>query len=597
MQWFRDLRTTSKIVLLVVIMEALLIVVSAVGYIVGSEITYYMDDLYRNHAMPAIWMGEVKALSIQNRRMLLSMLNSEETDEIELYDSRIREQRKRIAELLADYGKTPLTEEEKAYISKIKEALARVSKLQDELSGAKINGSLDERLLARLNSKGDITVAENENTALIDELVALLVKTADDVSVNTSVSAGIGLKVIVIFSAVAVVLGLFLGWGVSMMITAPIVRMEKSIKSFAEGDLTGSFPSIGKDELARMGKGLSYMAETLERIIGSVKTASRQIAESAGNFSTLAEETNDTMEKFKSRVDAMGADLSSLAATSQELNASVEEVAAGAQSAARKGTDIASRADDALHAGESGMNAVHKAVDGIGGVVKNATEAVQSVQELSGRTHRIQNFVTQIGGIADQTNLLALNAAIEAARAGEAGRGFAVVAEEVRKLAEDSNVAAKNIADLAETISGDLDHMVAISLDNAKASQEAQDLSNEIENIISRMIAHLQNIADSTQDLAAVSEEQAAASEEIAMAVQNISTKVVNSAETGEYIRGGIDGVASSSRWMAERSEDLSALSGELKDILTFFKLKDDADKPAAGLKIVPAAKSGGMGA
>ncbi|MDR0652555.1 MAG: methyl-accepting chemotaxis protein [Synergistaceae bacterium] len=578
MQWFRNLRTTFKILLLVAVMVVLLVVVSAAGYNTAGTIAGDMKVLYEDYTLPAIWMGEMKANSIQNRRMLLSMLNVTDMAEVESYDSRIKANRKRADELLALYDKTNQTDEEKALESKIRASMANADKLQDEIIDVIKNDRMDERSLMRVRSGGDVANAANENTALLEELVALLVKIADDVSNRSSLTAGAGLRRITILSVAAVVLGLALGLAISKMITGPILKIEKSIETFAEGDLTSSFPAIGKDELARMGRGLGHMAETLERIIGSVKDASRHIAESAEEFSALAEETNATMEDFKSSVDEMGIDLNGLAATAQEVNASVEEVAAGAQSTAEKGTDIARQVDEAMNAGESGMNAVHKAVDGIGGVVRNATEAVQSVQELSGRTRQIQNFVSQIGGIADQTNLLALNAAIEAARAGEAGRGFAVVAEEVRKLAEDSNVAAKNIADLAGTISGDLDHMVTISLDNAKASQEAQNLSNEIENIISNMITYLRNIAASTQDLAAVSEEQAASSEEIAEAVQNISGKVANTAEAGEHIRSGVGGVASSAERIAARSEDLSNLSGKLKDILTFFKLHEDTD-------------------
>jgi methyl-accepting chemotaxis protein len=447
-------------------------------------------------------------------------------------------------------------------------------------------------LLDRIRPGGDIANAETENVELADQLVALLGKLADKVDQEVAATALAGITQITIVSVVAVALGIALGVLISRAITVPLAKIEKSVKTFAEGDLTSSFPSTGKDEIARMGRGLSDMAETLRNVIGSVKAAGEHIADSAEEFSALAEETNATTEEFKASVDEIGTELNGLAAAGEEVNASVEEVAAGAQATAEKGTDIARKVKEALDAGEDGMIAVQKAVNGIGGVVKNATDAVQGVQELGGRTRQIQNFVSQIGGIANQTNLLALNAAIEAARAGDAGRGFAVVAEEVRKLAEDSNIAAKNIADLAEMISGDLDRMVAISLDNAKASQEAKDLSAETESIISDMIAHLNSIASSTQDLAAVSEEQAASSEEIAEAVQNIATKVSSTSDAGDRIRGGVDTLASSAERMATRAEELSNLSGNLKNTLAFFRTNEEANAQDPRLKALPAKKA-----
>jgi methyl-accepting chemotaxis protein len=571
-------------------MVVLLIVVSVAGYNTSHTIAGEMNDLYGHYAMPSIWMEEVKSISIQNRRIILSMLDISDDGEINSYDSRIKDGRKRIDDLFALYANTNQTDGERALVVKIKTAMLTLDKLQDEVIEARKRHIVDEYLLNRIRSGGDIAVAENGSIELIEELVSMLVKMADEVSQEAAHTASTGIMEITVLSAVAIVLGIALGILVSKMITGPIISIEKSIKTFAEGDLTSRFPSAGKDELARMGRGLTDMAEILEKAIRSVKDASEHIAETAEEFSALAEETNATMEEFKAGVDEIGTELDSLASTGEEVNASVEEVAAGAQSTAEKGTDIARQVEEAMNAGESGMSAVQKTVNGIGGVVKNATEAVQSVQELSNRTRQIQNFVAQIGGIADQTNLLALNAAIEAARAGEAGRGFAVVAEEVRKLAEDSNVAAKNIADLAETISGDLDRMVAISLDNSKASQEAQNLSAEIESIISNMINYLKSIASSTQDLAAVSEEQAASSEEIAEAVQNIATKVASTAHAGEQIRNGVDGVASSAERMATRSEELATLSGDLKSLLSFFKLCetcDDLYKSAAGLRAI----------
>jgi methyl-accepting chemotaxis protein len=261
--------------------------------------------------------------------------------------------------------------------------------------------------------------------------------------------------------------------------------------------------------------------------------------------------------------------------TGETVNSSVGEVAAGAQMTAEKGTDIARRVDDTMAAGDSGMSAVRRATSAIEGVATNASSTAQSVQELGQRTRQIQNFVKQIGGIADQTNLLALNAAIEAARAGDAGRGFAVVAEEVRKLAEDSNIAAKNIAELANTITGDLDTVVSMSLENAKESENVKTLSHDTEKIIESMISYMKEISSATQDLAAVSEEQAASSEEIADAVRNIAEGVCTTSNAGENIRSGIVDVSSAAERMAIGSENLSCLAVKMQELLAFFKMEE----------------------
>jgi methyl-accepting chemotaxis protein len=287
----------------------------------------------------------------------------------------------------------------------------------------------------------------------------------------------------------------------------------------------------------------------------------------------------------------MSANLSNLAAASEEVNASVEEVAAGAQTTAEKGTDIARKVEAAMTAGEVGVSSVRRVVEGITRVTASSEASTEAVMELGNRARQIQSFVTQIGGIAGQTNLLALNAAIEAARAGDAGRGFAVVAEEVRKLAEESNVAAKNIADLASQISSDLDKIVSYAEANTQDSNNAKELSAETEEAISNMISNLREIASSTQDLAAVSEEQAASSEEIAEAVQNMSTKINDSSNASENIRNSSQEVAAASERIAERSEGLANLAGMLQEQLDFFNIGDEttqAEKKV--LKALPSA-------
>jgi methyl-accepting chemotaxis protein len=146
-------------------------------------------------------------------------------------------------------------------------------------------------------------------------------------------------------------------------------------------------------------------------------------------------------------------------------------------------------------------------------------------------------------------------------------------------------VAAKNIADLASTITSELDTIVNYAQDNAADSNKAKDLSSETEKAISHMITYLREIASATQDLAAVAEEQAASSEEIAEAVQGMSGKINDTAGAGENIRSGVADVASTSEMVAEDAETLSKLSGELQKKLSFFKLgganlKDNASLP-----------------
>ncbi|MDR3265383.1 MAG: methyl-accepting chemotaxis protein [Synergistaceae bacterium] len=397
------------------------------------------------------------------------------------------------------------------------------------------------------------------------------------------------LRTIMITSGGIVLLAFAILVFLSRSIVRPIKELQDDIVVFARGDLSREFKTRGRDEIAIMGKHLQEMADNLKQIIGSVKKASNGIIDSAREFSALAEQTNASAENFSASVENIDSNLESLALTGQEVKSSVGEVADGARATSEKGSDIAHRVEDAMSAGENGMNAVRRAVSGIDEVAVNVSETAKSIQELGARTRQIQGFVARIGGIANQTNLLALNAAIEAARAGEAGRGFAVVAGEVRKLAEESNIAAKNIEELAGVITGDLDRVVAISIDNTKVSENARGLSRETEEIIASMLSYLKEITEATRNLATVSDRQAASGEEIAGAVQEIATKVESTVRAGESIRSGVGGVASTAQRMAERVDDLAGLADNLHEMLSFFRMGDPV--PAAALSPKPPIK------
>ncbi|MDR1019690.1 MAG: methyl-accepting chemotaxis protein [Synergistaceae bacterium] len=578
MQWFKNLRTLAKILTLIFVMTALMLAVSVTGYMTSADIASDMDEIYRDYATSAILMTRSKAIAIQNRRMLTTMMFVKSETERADYERRMDANQQEMSGYIEKFDQMPLSPEDRSLMADLKKARDEVSSKRSEmLAVIKAPDELTDEFLDRLRGSGDIAAAENKYTEALDKLVVSLVDAADKMNAQALDSARHGSVKIAVSSAAAILTGIAMGVMVARMITGAIGKMQRSVKMLSEGDLISSFDASGRDELAQMGGSLQYMTDNLKNIISSVKDAGNHINETAQEFSALAEETNASVEEFRANVDEAGANLNALASTGEEVNASVEEVAAGAQSTAERGTDIARQVDEAMIAGDSGMNAVRNAVSGIEGVAKNAANAARSVQELGVRTRQIQGFVAQIGGIADQTNLLALNAAIEAARAGDAGRGFAVVAEEVRKLAEESNVAAKSIAELAETITGDLDGVVGISLENEKASRSASDLSRETESIIASMITYLKNISGSTQDLAAVSEEQAASSEEIAEAVQSIATRVGNAAEAGDNIRNGVGDVATAAERMAQGAEMLSGLAGELTDLLAFFKTEDQA--------------------
>jgi len=192
--------------------------------------------------------------------------------------------------------------------------------------------------------------------------------------------------------------------------------------------------------------------------------------------------------------------------------------------------------------------------------------SAQVVKKLGERSKDIGQIVATISGIASQTNLLALNAAIEAARAGEQGRGFAVVAEEVRKLAEQSEVAAKQIARLIEEIRLDTDQAV-VAMD--KGTQEvkigtqvvtsAGESFQEIVVFINQISQQIQEVYSAAQQMGHTNQEIVTTIDDINIVTQNNASEVQTVSAATEEQSASIEEIASSSHALAKLAEELQS--------------------------------------
>ncbi|MDR3321337.1 MAG: methyl-accepting chemotaxis protein [Synergistaceae bacterium] len=577
MSWLKNRSIGAKLGILAVIPLILLIGLTVYSFFAFRSIDYHYTFAYENYSYFAAEFGIMRANLQANQKNVLKIVVMQDQNKLKPVLDDMEARRQENSEIIEKYRQSDMDDREKTLLARLEPLLPKLREVQDRAVEIGKAGTQEANQEAGHYFFDEVEPVVVEFNDVLRELSVLLIEYAEKLQADSKAYSNSTSATAALIATVATVFTLLLSFFIARLITVPMNIMKETIARFSAGDLSVTFEANGRDVIAQMAHELGNMASTLKNVVGTVKDAGNSISDSAQDFSAMAEETSASVAEFKSNVDDMNVNLNALASASEEVNASVEEVAAGAQTTAEKGTDIARQVDNAMSAGDSGMSAVRSVVEGIGRVAESSAASTSAVLELGNRTRQIQSFVTQIGSIADQTNLLALNAAIEAARAGEAGRGFAVVAEEVRKLAEDSNVAAKNIADLASEITSDLDKIVNFAQANTADSNKARDLSAETEAAISNMIKYLRDIASSTQDLAAVAEQQAASSEEIAEAVQGMSTKINDTASSSENIRAGATEVAAASGKVADGSEHLSALSGNLQEELAYFMIGEDA--------------------
>jgi len=324
-----------------------------------------------------------------------------------------------------------------------------------------------------------------------------------------------------------------------------LVEMDK----FSNGDLNVSVKKEKDDEIGRLFDGFNRSVANIKELIISVAEAVQATASASSQISSSAEE---------------------MAAGAQEQSAQTGEVASAVEEMTRtiidttKNTSIAAESskDSALRAKEGGK-IVSQTVEGMNSIAAVVSQSADKIFTLGQNSDKIGEIIQVIDDIADQTNLLALNAAIEAARAGEQGRGFAVVADEVRKLAERTTKATKEIASMIKQIQSDTTEAVDSMKKGTENVEHGKTLVDKAGSVLNEIILSSEKVTDIIVQVAAASEEQSATSEEISKSIESINTVTQESA-------AGIQQIA-------RAAEDLNRLTLNLQELVSKFNLDDSA--------------------
>jgi methyl-accepting chemotaxis protein len=357
---------------------------------------------------------------------------------------------------------------------------------------------------------------------------AYTVLAANHVRVGSEIRSGV--VVMIIAGVVILGLGLLAAMRLAGAIVSPLEKIQRRMQDISEGegDLTVRLELQGDDEIASLSRGFNRFVDNIQTVIKEVIAISTSIASGSTQMNAGMSEMSATAE--------------AIAQTAENQKTRVEEATNKVRLIAKSSQSNNSNVSNALTVFDQAQQA---AVKGGGSVDK----AIQGMRAIDGNAKQIGNILTVITEIANQTNLLSLNAAIEAAKAGEHGKGFAVVAEEVRKLAERSAQAAKEITTLIQTsnqsildgsgmvnavggILKDIQDSITASGERMKAIGTQSQAQSQDSSLVVGVMGELTGIAEqnaaATEQMAATLHESTRALEDLSKAADRLNALVAN---------------------------------------------------------------------
>jgi methyl-accepting chemotaxis protein len=529
MQWFKDRRTATKLMLSFGFLTVLMCGLGILGLRGMSSIQAQLRELHQYHALGVLHLEKANTHLIASGRSIRGALLTTDPAQIEQRRQEVLDNRKEFYDDFEQYRKSLLQESAKAKASDAMAVFKDIYAQQDLILEALRSGQHQQALaplpaLVTLAAKADQLM--NEFSKHKQDRMQEKVEDAE----KEFASARTTMIVVMILAAI---LALGLGFMIAQLIARPLAQAVRVLEAVGGGDFTVTLEANTQDEVGQM-------ARSLNTAVGNMRQALLEVSESSGSVSEAAQQLAAASEEVSSGAQEQASSLEETASSLEQMTSTVKQNAENA----RQASQLASGSRESAEKG--------------GQVVKAAVVAMGEINQAS---KSIAEIITTIDEIAFQTNLLALNAAVEAARAGEQGRGFAVVAAEVRNLAQRSATAAKEIKGLIQ--------------DSVRKVDNGSELVNKSGQTLEEIVQSVKRVTDIVAEIAAASQEQASGIEQVNKAtLQMDQVTQGNTAQTEE---------------MSSTAQGLSASAEQLQAMVGRFKLS--ADTRAAGPAHTPSSR------
>lgn len=559
-------KVTKKLML-----SYLMIVVIVVALGVGAIITLYSvngqnNEMYQNRVVPLALLGEITKYSENTK---LQMVSSVSTENIEL--TKIAEENiSHISSLVEKYQEAELTPQEQEIFSTYTNNWSAFTDIVASNISLIRTGKYTEANEGLKKGEVPFTAASEQ----LNELIQVNNEAAKQLLQESEAEFAKSQVIMILLIIAAVVLAIGIGLVVGWIITTPLKKIADQAYKIANGDLTGEDILVrNKDEIGDLANSFNEMTNSLRSVVTTMTKSSEELtavseemAASSGEVAASAADVSNSMNAVAANTEIGNQSVLDVSKVLLELSSLI-------QIAKRKATTALNNSETTFQTATNGKEIVNQSIKKMELIRKRTEETESLIQRLDRYSQEIGHITEMITSIADQTNLLALNASIEAARAGEHGKGFAVVANEVRKLAEQSNDGAAQVAELVRKISGSTGEAVQAMLENKKEVDSGVSIVAGAGNALDRILSDVTETLKEVGGITTVTDEEVASSEKIVTLIGELSNVMEKTAASTQEVASSTEETSASMESVSSSAEEVSAMAEELQAAASIFRV------------------------
>ena len=572
MNWLNNLKVAKRLGLLISILLIAIICVGGAGYYFLNKTNHNLTRMYNEHLISVELLNDNRNQARKIEGNMFALMVTKDATDIRYLLEDINKRVKIFDDNLKKYEQIISTPEEKARLQDIRNDLEKYRNVRNkvlELSAQ--NKDAEAYLLYKQQARA---LAEEFSKSLHD-LAVYEKQLASEMNNQSQRDFAFANTVFLTTIIAAIVLGIMLGTVITKRITKRLTDVVVYLEKVAQGDFSRPISSESledQSEFGNLSRAVAVMRDGISSLLKQLASTSEQLAASSEQLTASAEQSAQAANQIAGSVTEVAAGAETQLNLTSNTNSIVQQISSAIHQVASNTETVSCSAEQTALTANKGEIAINQAINQMQTIEDKTNATASVIGELESRSKQIGQIVEVISSISSQTNLLALNAAIEAARAGEAGRGFAVVAEEVRKLAEQSQEAAKQITELISEVQNKTNSAVNFMADGKKEVDSGAHIVASAGQSFNEILKMVHNITTEIREISAAVQEITSSTQHVVDAVHDIDAESQKASEQTQTISAAteeqsasVEEIASASQHLAKMAEDLQVAIGKFK--------------------------------